>query len=59
MEHRHGTSKWDILHEGFFLTFTFEDRWSDTVDDALQVVKLVIFKIPQERMEVLELESAT
>ena len=34
-ELRHGTIKWDILHEGFLLTFTFEDRWWHTVDDAL------------------------
>jgi len=42
----HGTRKWDVLHEGFMLTFKFEDHWSDTVDDALQAVKAVIFKIP-------------
>ena len=42
----HGTRKWDVLHEGFLLTFTFEDRWSDTVDDALQAIKGVIFKLP-------------
>jgi len=34
-ELRHGTSEWDILHEGFLLTFTFEDHWWDTVDDVL------------------------
>ena len=52
----HGKSEWDILCEGFLLTFTFEDRWSNTVDDALQVVKATIFKIPQEPMEVLQPE---
>ena len=52
-ELRHGMSEWDIFREGFLLTFTFEDRWWDTVDNALQVVKAAIFKIPQEPMEVL------
>ena len=50
---RHGTGEWDILREGFLLTFTFEDRWWDIVDDALQAVKATIFKIPQEPIEVL------
>ncbi len=34
-ELRHGMGEWDVLREGLMLTFTFEDRWSDTVDDAL------------------------
>ena len=46
IELRHGTSEWDILREGFLLTFTFEDLWWDTVDDVLQAVKTTIFKIP-------------
>lgn len=56
MEIHHGMSKWDILRKGFLLTFTFEDHWWDVVDDVLQVVKVVIFKIPQEPMEVLQPE---
>ena len=24
---RHGTNEWDILREGFVLTFNFEDGW--------------------------------
>ena len=48
-----------ISCEVFLLTFTFEDCWWDTVDDALQVLKVVIFKIPHEPMEVLQLEWAT
>jgi len=39
MELRHGMSEWDILCKGSMLTFTFEDRWWDTVDDAPQAVK--------------------
>ena len=42
----HGTSKWDVLHEGFLLTFTFEDCWWDTIEDAPEAVKAAIFKIP-------------
>lgn len=56
---RHGTSEWDILHEGFLLTFTFEDRWWDIVDDALQVVKTVIFRTPQRPMEEVQPKWAT
>lgn len=59
MDLRRGTSECNILHEGFLLTFTFEDRWWDTVDDALQEVKIVIFKIPQEPIELIQPEWAT
>jgi len=58
-ELRHGTSELDVLHEGFLLTFTFEDRWSDTIDDALHAIKSIILKIPQELMEVLQPEWVT
>ena len=59
MELRHGMNEWDILREGFLLAFTFEDHLWDTVDDALQVVKVAIFKTPQEPREVLQSGSAT
>lgn len=52
-------SEWDILRKGFLLTFKFEDRWSDTIDDALQAVKAAIFRIPQGLLEVLQLMWAT
>ena len=55
----HGMSEWDILHEGFLLTFMFEDHGWDIVDDALEAVKAAIFKIPQEPMEVLQPEWTT
>ena len=55
----HGTSEWDILCEGFLLSFMFEDHWWDTIDDALQAVKATIFKITQEPMELLQLEWVT
>ena len=59
MELCHDTREWDVLREGFILTFTFEDHWWDTVDDALQAVKAVIFKIPQEPMEECQPEWVT
>ena len=47
-ELRHDTSEWDILHEGFLLKFLFEDQWMGIVDDAFQVAKATIFKVPLE-----------
>ena len=51
MELHHGASEWDILREGFLLTFTFEDHLWDTTDDALQALKASIFKIPHQLHE--------
>lgn len=31
----HGIGKWDILREGFIMTFNFEDRF-DCIDEVLQ-----------------------
>jgi len=58
-ELHHGTSEWDILCEGFLLTFTFEEHWWDIIDDVLQAIKAVIFKIPQEPIEVIQPKWAT
>jgi len=55
----HGTSEWNMLREGFLLTFMFEDPWWDTIDDALHAVKEAIFKITQEPIERIHLEWAT
>jgi len=55
-ELRHGTGKWDILRKGFLLTFLFEYQWMDTVDDALQIAKATIFKLPQEPEEFVQPE---
>ena len=41
----HGTGEWDILREGFMMTFSFEDGF-DSIDEALQEVKAAIFGIP-------------
>lgn len=57
-ELRHGTTKWDILREGFLMTFYFEDGFK-RIDEALQEVKLVIFRIPQEPLEWVQLDWST
>lgn len=44
-ELRHGTSEWDVLHEGFVVTSNFEDEW-DNIDEVIQEVKATIFRIP-------------
>ena len=31
---QHGKGEWDVLHEGFMMTFNFEDEW-DNIDEAL------------------------
>jgi len=58
-ELHHGTSDWDILHQSFLLTFKFGDHWWDTIDDTLQVIKVAIFKIPHELIELIQPEWAT
>lgn len=52
-ELRHGTSEWDILCEGFIMTFSFEDRF-DCIDEALQEVKETIFRIPQDPLDLIQ-----
>lgn len=49
-ELRHGTEDWDILREGFLLTFSFEDGF-ESIDEALQDIKAVIFRTPREPLE--------
>lgn len=34
-ELHHGIREWDISHEGFMMTFSFEDGF-DSVDESLQ-----------------------
>jgi len=40
----HGTGEWDILCEGFIMTFSFEGRF-DCIDEVLQEVNATIFRI--------------
>jgi len=47
---RHSTAEWDILKEGFLLTFSFEDGFEST-DKAMQEIKVDIFKTPKESGE--------
>jgi len=51
-ELHHGTGEWDVQHEGFMMTFNFEDEW-DNIDEVLQEVKASIFRIPQEPVELI------
>ena len=58
IELRHGTGEWDILHEGFMMTFSFEDRF-DNIDEALEEVKASIFRIPQDPLDLIQPKWAT
>ncbi len=49
-ELRYRTTKWDILREGFLLTFSFEDDFAST-NEALQEIKTIIFRTLQEPLE--------
>lgn len=43
----HDTVDWDILREGFLMTFSFEDAFK-RIDEVLQEVKVMIFRILQD-----------
>lgn len=49
-ELRHGIVEWDVLKEGFLLTFKFEDNFLN-INEALQDIKAVIFRTWKEPME--------
>jgi len=49
----HGTCEWDILHEGFIMKFNFEDRF-ECIDKALQEVKVSIFRIVQDPLDLIQ-----
>lgn len=53
----HGTTKWHVLRESFLLTLSFEDEF-DSIDEALQEIKVSIFRTPKEpsRMDSARLE---
>lgn len=51
-ELHHGTKEWDILHEGFIMTFSFEDGF-EYIDEALQEVKSMIFRILQYPLDLI------
>ena len=54
----HGTDEWDILREGFLMTFSFEDGF-ESIDEALQEVKVAIFRILQDPLELVQPDWST
>jgi len=58
IELRHGTTKWDVLSEGFFMKFSIEDGF-ESIDDALQEVKVAIFRILKDPVELIQLDWST
>jgi len=57
-ELHHGIEEWDILRQGFITTFSFEDG-VDYIDAALQDVKAVIFRIPQDPLDLIQPDWTT
>jgi len=55
VELRHGTAEWDILKESFLLTFSFEDNF-ECIGEVLQEIRDLIFKIPEEPVEWVQLD---
>jgi len=49
-ELHHGIGEWDILREGFMMTFSFEDGFDD-IEEVVQEVKATIFRIPQNPLD--------
>lgn len=43
-----------ISYAKVFIEFLFADQWTDTVDNALQVVKAIISKVPLEPEEIVQ-----
>ena len=54
----HGTDEWDILRQGFFMTFSFEDGF-ECIDEALQEVKVAIFRILQDPLDLIQPDWTT
>lgn len=55
---RHGMVEWDVLRERFLLSFNFEDGFK-CIDEALQEIKDIIFRIPKELVEWVQLDWST
>jgi len=58
MELCYGTVEWDILREGFLMTFSFEDGF-ESIDEALQENKAATFRILQDPLELVQLDWST
>lgn len=54
----HDTAEWDVLKEGFLLTFSFEDKFL-SMDEAIQEIKAIIFRTPKEPMEWIQPDWST
>lgn len=54
----HDTAEWNILREGFLMTFSFKGRFK-SIDEALQEVKAVILRITQDPLELVKLDLST
>ena len=54
----HGIVEWDILREGFLLTFNFEDGFA-CIDGSLQEIKAIILRTPQEPLEWIHQDWST
>jgi len=57
-ELHHGTEEWDILNEGFIMKFSFKYGF-DYIDEALQEVKVVIFRILQDPLDLIQPDWTT
>jgi len=53
-----GTEEWDILRQGFLMTFSFEDGFK-CIDEALQEVKAAIFRVPRDPLDLIQLDWST
>jgi len=54
----HDTAEWDILREGFFMTFSFEDGFK-SIDKVLQEFRAATFRIPQDPLDFIHPDSST
>lgn len=55
IELHHCIEEWDILRQGFLMTFIFEDGF-ECIDEALQEVKAAILRIPQDPLDFIQLD---
>jgi len=54
----HEKLEWDILRQGFLMTFSFEDGF-ECIDEVLQEVKETIFRIQQDPLDLIQLDWTT
>ena len=54
----HGIEEWDILQQGFLMKFRFEDGF-ECIDEALQEVKAMVFRILQDPLDLIQPDWTT